>query len=53
MSWEDRARKLDVKRRRMRVQGRGLLTVEPNAISKRLKQMQDAAKSHRANRKRR
>ncbi len=47
MGWEDRAKKLDAKRRKMRVQGRGLLTVEPLAISKRLKQMQEAAKSRR------
>ncbi|MEO8538249.1 MAG: hypothetical protein ABI577_00820 [bacterium] len=47
MSWEDRAKKLESKRRRMRVQGRGLLTVEPNAIGKRLKRMQEAAKSRR------
>lgn len=53
MSWENRARKLDAKRRQMRVQGRGLLTVEPNAVAKRLKKIQDAAKSRRANGKRR
>ncbi len=47
MGWEERAKKLDAKRRKMRVQGRGLLTVEPNAISKRLKRMQEAAKSRR------
>jgi len=47
MSWEERAKKLDAKRRRMRVQGRGLLTVEPHALGKRLKRMQDAAKSRR------
>ena len=47
LSPEDRAKKLDAKRRRMRVQGRGLLTVEPNAISKRLEKMQKAAKSRR------
>ena len=53
MSWEDRARKLDAKRRQMRVQGRGLITVEPNAVAKRLKKIQEAAKSHRATGKRR
>ena len=53
MGWEDRAKKLDSKRRRMRVQGRGLLTVEPNAISKRLKRMQEAAKSRRGGKSRR
>ncbi len=47
MGWEDRAKKLDAKRKKMRVQGRGLLTVEPLAISKRLKRMQEAAKSRR------
>ncbi|MFN8618287.1 MAG: hypothetical protein U0837_14425 [Dehalococcoidia bacterium] len=47
MGWEDRAKKLDAKRRKMRVQGRGLLTVEPLAISRRLKRMQEAAKSRR------
>lgn len=47
MGWEERAKKLDAKRRKMRVQGRGLLTVEPNAISKRLKRMQEVAKSRR------
>lgn len=47
MGWEGRAKKLDAKRKKMRVQGRGLLTVEPLAISKRLKRMQEAAKSRR------
>ncbi len=47
MGWEDRAKKLDAKRKKMRVQGRGLLTVEPLAISKRLKRLQEAAKSRR------
>ena len=47
MGWEDRAKKLDAKRKKLRVQGRGLLTVEPLAISKRLKRMQEAAKSRR------
>jgi hypothetical protein len=47
MSWEDRAKKLDARRRRMPVQGRGLLTVEPNAVSKRLKRMKAAAESRR------
>lgn len=37
--WEQRAKKLEAKRRRMRVTGRGLLTVEPAAIQKRLEQM--------------
>mgnify|MGYP000925359172 FL=1 len=51
MGWEERAKKLDAKRRKMRVQGRGLITVEPLAISRRLKQMQSAAKSRRGKRR--
>ena len=47
MSWEERAKKLDARRRKMRVQGRGLLTVEPMAIRKRLERMQAAARSRR------
>jgi hypothetical protein len=49
MGWEERAKKLDAKRRRMRmrVQGRGLLTVEPSAIGKRLKEMGDGPKRRR------
>ncbi|MBK6319102.1 MAG: hypothetical protein IPI33_15925 [Dehalococcoidia bacterium] len=47
MGWEERARKIDAKRRRMTVQGRGLLTVEPAAISKRLKKMGAAPKRRR------
>ncbi len=41
MSWEERARKLESRRRRMRVQGRGLITIEPLAINKRLKKLQN------------
>ena len=37
--WEQRANKLEAKRRRMRVTGRGLLTTEPAAIKKRLEKM--------------
>jgi ribosomal 50S subunit-associated protein YjgA (DUF615 family) len=37
--WEQRAKKLEAKRRRMRVTGRGLLTTEPAAIKKRLEKM--------------
>lgn len=47
MGWEERARKLEKKRRRMLVQGRGLLTVEPLALRKKLEQMQRSAKSRR------
>lgn len=36
MGWEERARKLEARRRRMPMTGRGLLTVEPHAIRKRL-----------------
>jgi hypothetical protein len=39
MPWEERARKLEGKKRRMVVHGRGLLTVEPHAASKRLKKL--------------
>ncbi len=39
MPWEERARKVEKKKRRMVVQGRGLLTVEPLAASKRLKKL--------------
>ena len=37
MPWEERARKLEKKKRQMVVQGRGLITIEPLAVSKRLK----------------
>lgn len=47
MGWEERAKKLETKRRRMIVQGRGLITVEPLATAKRLKKMQAAAKTRR------
>jgi hypothetical protein len=36
MGWEERARKVESRRRRMRITGRGLLTVEPHAVKKRL-----------------
>ena len=39
MPWEERARKLEKKKRRMVVQGRGLITVDPNATAKRLKKL--------------
>ena len=42
--WEQRAKKLEAKRRRMRVTGRGLLTVEPAAIQKRLEKMAENGK---------
>ncbi|MCL4242308.1 MAG: hypothetical protein KJ048_13245 [Dehalococcoidia bacterium] len=45
--WERRAQKLDAKRRRMRVTGRGLITTEPQAIQKRLKKMQESAQARR------
>ena len=37
MPWEERARKLEKKKRQMVVQGRGLITVDPHATAKRLK----------------
>ncbi|HMO96019.1 MAG TPA: hypothetical protein PKD27_07845 [Tepidiformaceae bacterium] len=42
--WEQRAKKLDARRRRMRVTGRGLLTTEPPAIQKRHGRMAKAGK---------
>jgi|GEM_PF-4591107 len=51
MGWEERARKLEKKKRQMVVQGRGLITVEPLATSKRLKRMQRAARSRRGKRR--
>ena len=42
--WEQRAKKLDARGRRMRVTGRVLLTREPAAIKKRLEQMAKAGK---------
>lgn len=45
--WERRAQKLDAKRQRMRVTGRGLITTEPQAVQRRLKKMQEAAQSRR------
>ncbi|PFG73232.1 hypothetical protein [Tepidiforma thermophila] len=39
MGWEERARKLEARRRRMRVSGRGLLTVLPQAERKRLERL--------------
>jgi hypothetical protein len=47
MPWEERARKLEKKKRRMVVDGRGLITVEPLATTKRLKQMRDSARARR------
>lgn len=41
MPWEERARKLEKKRRQMVVQGRGLITVDPLATSKRLKKLKN------------
>lgn len=49
--WERRAQKLDAKRRRMRVTGRGLITTEPLAIQKRLKKLREAAGTRRGRRK--
>ena len=37
--WEQRAKKIEAKRRRMRVTGRGLITVEPGAVRKRLEKL--------------
>jgi hypothetical protein len=51
VGWEERARKLEKKRRQMVVQGRGLITVEPLATSRRLKQMKKAAESRRGKRR--
>lgn len=48
--WERRAQKLDAKRRRMRVTGRGLLTTEPLAIQKRLQKLKKAAGTRRGKR---
>ena len=47
MPWEERARKLDKKKKRMVVQGRGLITGEPLATSKRLKRIHTSASSRR------
>ena len=47
MSWEERPKKLAARRPKMRVQVRGLLTVEPMAIRKRLERMHTAARSRR------
>ena len=41
MSWEQRAQKLEKRKRRMIVQGRGLITVEPLAASGRLKKLKN------------
>jgi len=45
--WERRAEKLEAKRRRMRVVGRGLLTTEPLAVRKRLKKLEETASRRR------
>jgi len=45
--WERRAKKLDARRRRMVVQGRGLLTTEPAAIRKRLEKLRKAGEARR------
>ena len=47
MGWEERARKLEKKKRQMVGQGRGLITVEPLATSKRLKRIHTSASSRR------
>jgi hypothetical protein len=47
--WEQRARKIEAKRRRMRVTGRGLITVEPGAVRKRLEKLQESAGRRRKN----
>lgn len=41
MSWEERAKKLEKKKRQMVVHGRGLITVDPHAASKRLKKLKN------------
>jgi hypothetical protein len=50
MGWEERARKLEKKKRQMVVQGRGLINVEPLATSKRLKKLKKSADSRRGRR---
>jgi hypothetical protein len=50
MGWEERAKKLEKKKRRMVVQGRGLITVEPLATSKRLKTIKRSAQARRKRR---
>jgi len=47
--WEQRARKLEAKRRRMPVTGRGLITLEPGSVRKRLQKLQDSAAKRRKN----
>lgn len=44
MGWEERARKLEARRRRMPVSGRGLLTVEPHAVRRRLERLAKQAR---------
>lgn len=51
MGWEERARKLEARRRRMPVSGRGLLTVEPHAIRKRLERLANGRRHARPGRK--
>ena len=47
MGWEERARKIEKKRRQMVVQGRGLITVEPLATANRLKKLKKSAEKRR------
>ncbi len=51
MNWEERARKLDKKKRRMVIHGRGLITVDPLATSKRLKRLRNRPKRKSARKK--
>ncbi|GIW18913.1 MAG: hypothetical protein KatS3mg064_2070 [Tepidiforma sp.] len=51
VGWEERARKLEARRRRMPVSGRGLLTVEPHAIRKRLGRLANGKRQARPGRK--
>ncbi len=51
MGWEERARKLEARRRRMPMSGRGLLTVEPHAIRKRLERLARSSRTNRPGRK--
>jgi len=49
--WERRAEKLESKRKKMRVEGRGLLTVEPLAVIKSLQKRQQTAATKKRRRK--
>ncbi|MGE0602041.1 MAG: hypothetical protein AB7J35_21775 [Dehalococcoidia bacterium] len=41
MGWEERAKKLEKKKHRMAVHGRGLITIDPHAVNKRLKRLKN------------